>query len=79
MPRYLFVWTPNNLSHLDENHVSADEFEEIVQNPDILDVSRTSHRPIALGTTLQGRRIACIYEMIDELTVLPITVYEIDA
>jgi hypothetical protein len=79
MPMYLFVWTSSNLLHLEENTISPDEFEEIVQNPEIVDVSRTSRRPIALGTTSTGRTIACIYEMLDELTVLPITAYEIDS
>ena len=77
MPVYLFVWTPRNLQHLAENGVSPEEFEEVVCNPDLVDTSRTSGRPIAFGPTSSGRYIACVYDMLDELTIVPVTAYEI--
>jgi len=56
--------------------VTTEEFEEVVENPDLVQLSRTTHRPIAFGETSTGKYLACIYEMLDDLTILPITAYE---
>ena len=76
MPYYLFVWNDLIEEHLAEHGVSPDEFEAIVCDPESLDASRSSGRQIAFGEA-NGRFLACIYELLDEATVLPVTAYEV--
>jgi uncharacterized DUF497 family protein len=75
MPFYLFHWNEHNLA---QNGVSPEEFEEVLCNPYREDVSRSSGRPIAFGYTAGQRYLACVYEMLDEMTVLPVTAYELE-
>lgn len=78
MPFFLFQWTKDNELHLAEHGVTPEEFEEVVGRPDWVHLSRTTGRPIAFGETSSGKYLACVYEMLDESTVLPITAYEPD-
>ena len=78
MPFYLFLWTARLGEHLAENCVSQDEFEEVVCGPGKLDMSRTTGRPIAIGTTAVGRLLVCVYEHVDDDTILPVTAFEPD-
>jgi hypothetical protein len=66
-----------NEEYLSQHDVTPEEFETVVCNPDFVDDSHSSSNKIAFGE-IDGRRLACIYEMIDETTVLPVTAYEID-
>ena len=77
MPYYLFLWNDVIVEHLSEHGVSQDEFEAVVCDPESVDTSRSSGRQIAFGE-IDGRFLACVYEMIDDSTVLPITAYEVD-
>jgi uncharacterized DUF497 family protein len=78
MPYYFFVWNDEVIAHLAEHGVSPEEFENIICNPLSEDVSRSSGRPVAFGLTEDGRRLVCVYELIDPSTVMPITAYEVD-
>ena len=40
-------------------------------------MSQSSGRPCAFGYTPDGRYLICFYEMLDELTILPVTAYEV--
>jgi uncharacterized DUF497 family protein len=75
---YFFYWTQENVAHLEEHDVSPEEFEEVVSDPEETDTSRTTGRSIAFGLTSTGKYLACVYEMLDETTVYPITAYEVD-
>jgi hypothetical protein len=77
MPFYLFIWNDLIEEHLAEHGVSPGEFEAIVCDPDSVDRSRSSGREIAFGET-GGRLLACVYELLDASTVLPVTAYEVD-
>lgn len=77
MPFYLFVWNDLIEAHLAEHGVSMDEFEAVVCDPESIDFSRSSGREIAFGE-VDGRFLACVYEMLDESTVLPVTAYEVE-
>jgi hypothetical protein len=79
MPYYEFVWTDEILEHLAEHGVSREDFEEAVQNPNRLGVSRSSGRPCCWGETADGRRLFCVYEFLDDMTVIPVTAYEVSA
>ncbi len=78
MPWYLFLWDPETEEHLAQHGVTVDEFEEVVCNPDSVGESRSIGRPIAFGSTSTGKYLACLYELVDPDTVLPVTAYEIE-
>lgn len=77
MPFYFFQWTPEIVAHLAEHDVTPDEFEEVVMNPARTGQSHSSGHPAVMGETFSGRRLFCVYRMIDDVTVEPITAYEI--
>jgi len=78
MPYLDVIWTDDNVAHLGEHDVSPWEAEEVLQDPDFSVTSRESGRPMAVGHTANGRRLAVIYDLIDPITVYPITAYDID-
>jgi uncharacterized DUF497 family protein len=67
-----------NVQHIAEHGISKEEVEEVLENPDGVETSRSSGRPIAFGETTTGRIIAVVYEEIDEDTVYPVTAYEVE-
>lgn len=73
LPFYLFLWNDEIEQHLGRNGVTPEESEEVVCDPDEVDQSRSSGRPIAFGPTSTGKYLACVYELLDETTVLPVT------
>jgi hypothetical protein len=77
MAYYFFQWNDEIIEHLAEHDVTPDDFEAIVQFPDGKGKSRSSGNPIAFGLTDDGRKVACVYRMIDEITVEPVTAYEV--
>jgi uncharacterized DUF497 family protein len=79
VPWYEFVWDGENDQHLAEHAVTPEEFAEVVCNPDRVETSRSSGRPIAFGPTSTGKYLACVYELFDEFTVYAITAYEAEA
>ena len=78
MPFYLFIWNDQVEEHLVGHGVTPDEFEEVVCDPDEVNQSRSSGRPIAFGETSTGKYLACVYELLDDTTVLPVTAYEVE-
>ena len=78
MPFYLFIWNVQVEEYLALHGVTLDEFEEVVCDPDEVDRSRSSRRPIAFGETSTGKYLACVYELLDDTTVLPVTAYEVE-
>jgi uncharacterized DUF497 family protein len=69
LPFFFFIWDEENERHLAEHGITPDEFEEVVCDPDVVDQSRTTGRPIAFGMTSRGRYLACVYELLDPDTV----------
>lgn len=47
-------------------------------SPETREESRSSGRPVAIGTTSTGRTILVVYEEIDEDTVYPVTAYDLE-
>jgi uncharacterized DUF497 family protein len=78
VPYYHFIWNDKNEAHAAEHGITPDEFEEVVCGPDEVKRSRSSGRPIAFGETSTGKYIACVYEVLDDFTVIPVTAYEIE-
>lgn len=78
MAYYDFFWTDEIIEHLAGHGVSPEDFERIVCHSKVRGHSRSSDDPAAWGYTDDGRYVITIYELIDELTVLPVTAYEIE-
>ena len=78
MPVYFFIWNDQIEEHLARHGVTPDEFEEVVCDPDEVDRSHSSGRPIAFGETAAGKHLARVYELLDDMTVLPVTAYEVE-
>lgn len=79
---YDFVWdyeTGGNVSHISEHGIAIEDVERIVCNPLGLRTSRTTGRPLAMGLTGDGRLVVVVYEMLDSVTVFPITAFEVES
>jgi uncharacterized DUF497 family protein len=76
VPWYELIWDGENEKHLAEHGVTPEEFADVVCNPDRVETSRSSGRPIAFGPTSTGKYLACVYELLDEFTVYAITAFE---
>ncbi len=77
MPCYDFLWTDEIIAHLEEHAVSREDFEEVVTNPRRVGVSRSSGRPCCWGETTDNRQLFCVYEFLDDITIIPMTAYEV--
>lgn len=75
MPWFDFFWYDENLKKIAEHGVSPEEFEEVVTAATSLEDS-DSGSDMVRGKTSAGRFLVCVFTMIDEITVLPITAYE---
>jgi hypothetical protein len=77
MPYFEFFWTDEMVEHLAEHGVSREDFEEAVSNPTRVGVSRSSGRPCCWGDAVDGRHLFCVYEFLDDMTIIPVTAYEL--
>ena len=77
MAYYEFVWTDEIVTHLAEHGVTPEENEYAVSNPESRDKSRRTGRPCCFGETLEKRYLYCVYEMLDDETVIPVTAYDV--
>ena len=77
MPYFEFLWTDEAIEHLAEHGITQDDFEEVVCDPLRNGESHSTGRPAAWGYTADGRYIIAIYEEIDDVTLHPVTAYEV--
>lgn len=77
VPYFDFFWTEEIVDHLSEHDVSTDDFERVVSHPSRLGISRSSGRPCCWGKTADGRTLFCVYEQLDETTIIPVTAYDV--
>jgi len=77
MAYYEFHWNEEVVQHVAEHGISQDDFEHVVCNPFSKGFSRSSGLPAAWGYTADGRYIMAVYEELDEVTLLPVTAYEV--
>jgi uncharacterized DUF497 family protein len=78
MPWLDVLWTDDNEAHLLAHGVTREEAEYVIHHPIGYDVSETSERPILFGYTKAGRKLAVVYEMVDAITVYPITAFDVE-
>ncbi len=74
---HVFLWDGVNDEHVAAHGVSMEEFEWVVLNALSVESSRSSGQPIAFGYTPAGRKLGCVYEIIDEIYCYPITAYDV--
>jgi hypothetical protein len=77
MAYFDFIWTEDLVDHLAEHGVSQDDFEAVVCQPVSKGYSRSSGLPAAWGYTNDGRYLIAVYEELDDMTILPVTAYEV--
>lgn len=78
MPWLDVIWTKTNEAHLLSHNVTRQEAEYVIHNPIARDLSESTERPIVFGFTRAGRKIAVVYEVVDDITVYPITAYDVE-
>jgi len=77
MAYFEFLWTDEAVEHLAEHGLSPEDFEAVVNRPERRGESRSTGRPCCWGETPDGRYVICVYEYLDELTIIPSTAYEV--
>jgi hypothetical protein len=79
MPFYIFHWTEEAIQHIAEHGVTQDEFTEVVMEATSIQASRRTGLPVVFGITSTGKRLACVFEWVDEseMEVIPVTAYEV--
>jgi hypothetical protein len=77
MAFFNFLWTDEIVEHVAEHGINQDDYEGVVSNPVSRGFSRSSGLPAAWGYTKDGRYIMAVYEKIDDLTILPVTAFEV--
>lgn len=81
MPYYEIIWNEEpggNVEHVAQNGLSPDDVEEVLFNSVDRDVSRSSGLPIVFGFAPDGRYILVVFEQIDDVTIYPVTAYEVE-
>ncbi len=80
MPWYDIIWNDDpggNVEHIAEHGLTREDVEAVICNPLEKTISRSSGRPVATGYASDGRLILVVYEEFDDVTVYPVTAYEI--
>ena len=71
----------SNTAHVAEHGLTPEEFESaLFDGNTVFDVSDSTGRPIAFGTTDTGRFIVVVFDvlnLVDPLIIRPITAYEV--
>jgi uncharacterized DUF497 family protein len=80
MPWYDIIWNyepGGNVDHVAQHGLTPEDVEAVICDPLERTTSRTTGRPVVSGYTADGRLILVVYEEIDDVTVYPVTAYEI--
>jgi len=77
MPWFDILWTDEIERHIAEHGLTLEDVRHVLWNFDDEDVSRSSGRPIRFGMTPGGLYIAVVFEWIDDVTIEPVTAYEV--
>jgi hypothetical protein len=78
MPTYRFHWSDELVDYLGQHGVSPDEFEDGVQSPDKIVRSKSTGELAAIGWSYTSRRLFCVYRLVNEFEIEPITAYEVE-
>lgn len=76
-----YLWlegVEGNLEHVAEHDLTPEVVEYVIENYEAERVSRSSGRPMRFGHATDGRYIAVVFEWIDDVTVYPVTAFEVE-
>jgi len=76
-----YLWLEGNggnIQHLAEHDLAPEDIEHVMENFAAEDTSQSSGRPLRFGFTPDGRYVAVVFEWIDDVTVYPVTAYEVE-
>jgi len=77
MPWMDVFWDDAIESYISMHGLSYADIEHVICHPTGEDQSDSTGRPIRFGLAIDGRKIAVVYELIDSITVYPITAYQV--
>jgi len=66
-----------NVEHVDQHDFTPEDVEFVLLQADEEATSDSSGRPCVFGYTPDGEYIIVVFEWIDEVTILPVTAYEV--
>jgi uncharacterized DUF497 family protein len=81
MPWYDIIWNHEpggNVEHIAEHGLTPADVEAVICEPLERTTSQSTGRPVVVGYTPDGRLALVVYEEIDDITVYPVTAYEIE-
>jgi uncharacterized DUF497 family protein len=81
MPWYDFIRNDEpggNVEHIAQHGLTPEDVEVVICNPLEKTTSRSSGRPVVTGYTPDGRLVLVVYEEVHDVTVYPVTAYEVD-
>jgi hypothetical protein len=67
-----------NIEHIAEHNLTPDDIEYVMENFIAERTSRSSGRPMRFGFAPDGRYVAVVFEWMDDVTVYPVTAYEVE-
>ncbi len=71
------IWN-GNTEHVEEHGLTVEDVEIVLANPESESVSRSSGLPCCFGYTPEGIYIIVVYEIVDTLSIYPVTAYEVN-
>ena len=77
MAYYFYAWNDEIIGHLAEHDVTPEDFEYVFDNPTDKGESDSSGRPVVWAYTEDGRFLIAVYRKLDDMTILPVTAYEV--
>jgi hypothetical protein len=77
MSLYFYIWNDEIIAHLAEHDVTQEDFEYVLSHPSEAGTSDSSGLPVVWGYTEDGRFLFAVYRLLDEITILPVTAYEV--
>jgi hypothetical protein len=67
-----------NIEHIAEHGLTPADVEHVMENFTAEGASQTSGRPVRFGFTSDGRYVAVVFEWVDDVTVFPVTAYQVE-
>jgi hypothetical protein len=67
-----------NIEHIAEHGLTPADVEHVMENFTAEGASQTSGRPVRFGFTPDGRYVAVVFEWMDDVTVFPVTAYQVE-
>jgi uncharacterized DUF497 family protein len=77
MPEYSIYYDDDTVEHLDQHGVTIDEFSEVLNDPDSVEIDPRTGNEIAYGYTSALRYPACVYYRVDDESVVAVTAFDV--